>query len=167
LFQYLGISLVVAILLIPIVRWFWKRFDLPSKSALAIFAQREKDSEEAMLWTKIEVQVAAETKERREYEMKQREKQEMLGKSLTESEASEVWNSLGIDVPIQPVEREEAPPVIIRSTNQNEEPDWELIEKIRKIGQPVEGVPEAPDLELMIRQKQSETVVNSDWAADW
>ena len=76
--------------------------------------------------------------------MKQKEKQERSGKSLDETQSAEVWNKLGIDVPIQPVEREIAPAIVeeketevieltldnaLKSSQSPEEPDWELVQK--------------------------------------
>ena len=84
--------------------------------------------------------------------MKQKEKQERSGKSLDEETSANLWNKLGIDVPIKPVEREEAPPVELEkqpviTTDSPSEPDWELVEKMARLDAPLEGVPEAPDLE--------------------
>ena len=76
LFQWIGIGLVIALILIPIVRWFWKRFDMPSKWAIEVLQQKEKEAEEAQMWAGIESQVEAEETARREFEMKQKQKQE-------------------------------------------------------------------------------------------
>ena len=92
------------------------------------------------------------------------ENQEKSGKSLSEGESETAWAALGIDVPINPVEREQ-PPKIETQEKQNEEPsilltqpepekntqapDWELVAKLSNLDQPVEGVPEAPDLEAV------------------
>ena len=45
------------------------------------------------------------------------------------------------------MERNVAPQVIIEK--EIEEPDWELIEKMSKLSEPVEGVPDAPDLDKL------------------
>ena len=42
LFQWIGIGLFVALVLIPLVRWFWKRFDMPSKFAIETMRQQKK-----------------------------------------------------------------------------------------------------------------------------
>ena len=162
LFQMIGIGLAIALILIPIVRWFWKRFDMPSKFALEVQRRKEIEAEEAEMWAGIEAQVEAEETARREFEMKQKEKQERAGKSLDETQSAEVWNKLGIDVPIQPVEREIAPPIVeeketqvieltldnaLKPSQSPEEPDWELVQKMSKLDKPVEGIPEAPDLD--------------------
>ena len=120
LFQWIGLGLAIALILIPTVRWFWKRFDLPSKWALELLMRKEKESEEAEMWAGIEAQVEAEEKARREFEMKQREKQERAGKSLDEEQSVDAWTKLGIDVPIQPIEREEAPAEVLTEIPLNE-----------------------------------------------
>jgi hypothetical protein len=203
LFQWIGLGLGIAIILIPIVRWFWKRFDMPSKRAVEIMQRQEKEQHEAEMWAGIEAQVEAETSAKRESEMKQREKQERGGKTLDEVESVDVWNKLGIDVPIKPVDREIAPPVTLEKTPSDEEtddeslaepgdeaeqaeapdePDWELIDKMANLSEPMEGVPDAPDLqELVIEEPpksveiepqvlmQKEEFVNDepDWPVKW
>jgi hypothetical protein len=172
LFQWIGLGLGVAIILIPIARWFWKRFDMPSKRAVEIMQRQEKEQHEAEMWAGIEAQVEAETSAKRESEMKQREKQERGGKTLDEVESVDVWNKLGIDVPIKPVDREVAPPVISESILEGqesestleskdepepaevpEEPDWVLVEKMANLSEPIAGIPNAPDLqELTIKE---------------
>ena len=168
LFQMIGLGLVIALILIPIVRWFWKRFDMPSKFALEVLRRKEIEAEEAEMWAGIEAQVEAETAAKREFEMKQREKQERAGKVLDESQSSEVWNKLGIDVPIQPVEREVAPSVVVQQDSQGieltmdnalkskgnqSEPDWELVQKMSNLDKPIEGIPEAPDLDQLSEEE--------------
>ena len=164
----IGIGLAIALILIPIVRWFWKRFDMPSKFALEVLRRREIEAEEAEMWAGIEAQVEAEETARREFEIKQKEKQERAGKSLDETQSAEVWNKLGIDVPIQPVEREIAPPIVeeketgvieltldnaLKPSKSPEEPDWELVQKMSKLDKPVEGIPEAPDLDSLSEEE--------------
>ena len=164
LFQWIGLGLFVALVLIPSVRWFWKRFDMPSKFALETMRQQKKDAAEARMWSSIEAKVQAEEDARQALEIRQREKQESSGKSLDAEQSADVWNKLGIDTPIQPVERVEAPPVVLEKSestieltmenalkldNKPEAPDWELVEKMSNLDKPVEGVPEAPDLDIL------------------
>ena len=164
LFQWIGIGLFVALVLIPSVRWFWKRFDMPSKFALETMRQQKKDAAEARMWSSIEAKVQAEEDARQALEIRQREKQESAGKSLDAEQSADVWNKLGIDTPIQPVQRVEAPPVVLEKSestieltmenalkldNKPEAPDWELVEKMSNLDKPVEGVPEAPDLDIL------------------
>ena len=164
LFQWIGIGLFVALVLIPSVRWFWKRFDMPSKFAIETMRQQKKDAAEARMWSSIEAKVQAEEDARQALEIRQREKQENAGKSLDAEQSADVWNKLGIDTPIQPVERVEAPPVVLEKSestieltmdnalkldNKPEAPDWELVEKMSNLDKPMEGVPEAPDLDIL------------------
>ena len=157
LFQWIGIGLVIALILIPIVRYFWKRFDLPSKRAQELLKQREEEAIESRMWQSVEAQVEAEKQIAREIEMKRKENQEKSGKSLSKGESETAWAALGIEAPIQPVERNVVSQVSTKSDenserdsvqveNNQQEPDWELIEKMSNLDKPVEGVPEAPDL---------------------
>ena len=57
LFQWIGIGLVIALILIPIVRWFWKRFDMPSKWAIEVLQQKEKEAEEAQIIAEQQVKM--------------------------------------------------------------------------------------------------------------
>ncbi|MCS5526013.1 MAG: hypothetical protein NZ737_02910 [Candidatus Poseidoniaceae archaeon] len=169
LFEYLGIGLAVAIVLIPIARWFWKRFDLPSKRAVALMEREAEEGHEKAMWASIEAQVEAETQAVREYEMKQKAKQDSAGRTLDEAESDDAWTKLGIDIPIQPVAKIEAPPVVLSKpveevpeeeepTSQTEEPDWELVERMEKLSNPLEGVPEAPDLNVLDNEQMDEPV---------
>jgi len=195
LFQWIGVGLGVAIVLIPTAKWFWKKFDQPSKRALEIMKRHEEDAEEAEVWAGIEAQVEAETATKREFEMKQREKQERSGKSLDEDTSTNAWTKLGVDVPIQPVEREEAPPVILEkaideSDSDDEaefeespdepdvpdepdepdvpdEPDWELVEKMSKLAEPVDGVPDAPNLDELSDEESVSNDEDPDWPFYW
>ena len=161
LFQWIGIGLAIALVLIPIVRWFWKRFDMPSKFAIEAIRRRKKEDEESEMWADIEAQVQADEENRRELENKRIERETAAGWSLDEGESAAAWNKLGIDAPVQPVERVIAPAIVeeqetevIELTLENalksgnpDEPDWELIEKMSNLDKPTEGVPEAPDLD--------------------
>jgi len=160
LFQWIGIGLVIALILIPIVRYFWKRFDLPSKRAQELMKQSEEEAIESRMWQSVEAQVEAEKQMAREIEMKRKENQEKSGKSLSKGESDSAWAALGIEAPIQPVERNVVSQVSTQSDensesdsvqfeNNQQEPDWELIEKMSNLDKPVEGVPEAPDLDSL------------------
>ena len=195
LFQWIGVGLGVAIVLIPTAKWFWKKFDQPSKRALEIMKRHEEDAEEAEVWAGIEAQVEAEVAAKREFEMKQREKQERSGKSLDEDTSTNAWTKLGVDVPIQPVEREEAPPVTLEKAKDEsdsdseaefeespdepdepeeagepeepEEPDWELVEKMSKLAEPVDGVPDAPNLDELSDEESVSNDEDPDWPFYW
>ena len=85
---------MIALILIPAVRWFWKRFDMPSKFAIETFRQRKKDEAESRMWASIEAKVQAEEEARQAYEIRQREKEEKGGKPLDSAQSAEVWNKL-------------------------------------------------------------------------
>ena len=161
LFQWIGIGLAIAIVLIPIARWFWKRFDLPSKFALETMRRQKQEDEESEMWAGIEAQVQAAEDKKRELEVKRMERETAASRSLDEGESAAAWNKLGIDAPIQPVKPGEVSPIneikgstqieltmenALSLTKNPEEPDWELIEKLSNLDKPTEGVPEAPDL---------------------
>ena len=172
LFQWIGLGLVVAIILIPIVRWFWKRFDMPSKHAQDLIKQTKEEAAEARMWQSIEAQVEAEKAAVREIEMKRKENQEKSGKSLSEGESENAWAALGIEVPIQAVEREKPPEIkkepsdvdkisldnTIQEKN-TQEPDWELISKLSNLDKPTEGVPEALDLDTLESENESKSEI--------
>ena len=164
LFQWIGTGLFVALVLIPSVRWFWKRFDMPSKFAIETMRQQKKDADEARMWSSVEAKVQAEEDARQAFEIRQIEKQKSAGKSLDAEQSADVWNKLGIDTPVQPVERVEAPPVILGNVESTIElttdnalkldkkpdaPDWDLVKKMSNLDKPMQGVPEAPDLDIL------------------
>ena len=155
---------------------------MPSKLALEHRRRQEKEAEETEMWSNIESQIEIEESAKRNIEMKQKQKQQLAGKSLDAESSVEVWNKLGIDAPIKPVKREEPPPIIIdkdndiASNNDSEElvpkePDWELVDKMAKLSEPVEGVPEAPDLQELSNpdsdDENQSTQTEAGWADDW
>ena len=159
---------------------------MPSKWALEYRQRQQKEAEEAEMWASIESRVEAEESSKRDFEMKQKQKHQLAGKSLDENQSVDVWNKLGIDAPITPVKREQPPPVSLendseggaeKSSNSDagkpvpEAPDWELVDKMAKLSKPVEGVPEAPDLEeLSSMDEVDETEpepTQAGWADDW
>jgi hypothetical protein len=172
LFQWIGIGLTIAIILIPIVRWFWKRFDSPSKRTQELMKQSKEEAAEARMWQSIEAQVEAEQARVREIEMKRKENQEKSGRPLSEGESETAWAALGIDVPMNPVDRE-LPPKIKTQEKQDEEPsilltqpeppkntqppDWELVAKLSNLNQPIEGVPEAIDLDAIHEESETDS----------
>ena len=159
---------------------------MPSKWALEYRQRQEKEAEEAEMWASIESRVEAEESSKRDFEMKQKQKHQLAGKPLGEDQSVDVWNKLGIDTPITPVKKEEPAPVSLETVsveptenllNSNagktvpKAPDWELIDKMSKLSEPVEGVPEAPDLEELSSKNGTEDngaeKTQSGWADDW
>ena len=158
LYQLIAIGLAVALILIPIVRWFWLRFDMPSKWVLADKKRRKEEEEEAAMWAKIDDRIAEEKSSQREFEMLRKQKQESAGRSLNEVESSDAWTKLGIHVPLNPVVKNETSDTIIeKKIQQNGQspnaPDWELVDRMSKLSEPLEGIPHAPDLELLYEEE--------------
>jgi len=159
---------------------------MPSKWALEYRQRQQKEAQEAEMWASIESRVEAEESSKRDFEMKQKQKHQLAGKSLDEDQSVDVWNKLGIDAPIAPVKREQPPPVSLENNSEGETekpsnsnvgklvpeaPDWELVDKMAKLSEPVEGVPEAPDLEELSSMDEGvETEPEppqAGWADDW
>ena len=103
------IGLLVAIILIPIVKWFWKRFDKPSKAMIEHKEEQQRQREEQRTWHRIEQQVeienrAAETKaleDRRRAELRER------ARPPTEDVKSEAFAALGTSEPLKPIIRDD------------------------------------------------------------
>jgi hypothetical protein len=60
LVRFLVIGLVVAAVLVPVVRWFWNRFDRPTEAQLEFDEAKQKKREEERMWRQIEAQMRAE-----------------------------------------------------------------------------------------------------------
>ena len=60
LVRLLVIGLVVAAVLVPIVRWFWSRFDRPTEAQIEYEEAKRKKREEERMWRQIEAQMRAE-----------------------------------------------------------------------------------------------------------
>lgn len=60
LVRFLVIGLVVAAVLVPVVRWFWKRFDRPTEAQLEHEEAKRKKREEERMWRQIEAKMRAE-----------------------------------------------------------------------------------------------------------
>ena len=159
---------------------------MPSKWALEHRQRQQKEAQEAEMWASIESRVEAEESSKRDFEMKQKQKHQLAGKSLDEDQSVDVWNKLGIDAPITPVKREQPPPVNLENDSEGktekssngdvvkpvpEEPDWELVDKMAKLSEPVEGVPGAPDLEELSSMVEADETdsgqTKAGWADDW
>ena len=158
LFNWIGLGLGSALVLIPTVRWFWKRFDMPSKFALDIIRKRKEDEKEAQMWASIELQIQEEEDKKREYYLKQRERIDTAGKSFDKNQEIDVWSKLGIKVELDTTINQKTDSKVASETfeltmenalpikSNNQEPDWELIKKMSNLDIPQDGVPEAPDL---------------------
>jgi hypothetical protein len=52
-------ALAVSILLIPLVRWFWRRWDVPSKESREFIAELKVEQQEKEVWQEVEEYEAA------------------------------------------------------------------------------------------------------------
>ncbi len=153
-FQWIGIGLTIALVSIPIVRWFWKKFDMPSKLAMDVIRRDKIESREIEIWGEIE---------------NQQNMIEPIGGKLKIDKISDdgsvnlldkdqtaiAWSKLGIEKPLQPVEKTVSALEVSEESKSFEEPekesyadapDWELIKKMSELSSPIQGVPSAPDL---------------------
>lgn len=205
-------GLVIAIILIPIVWWFWKRFDRPSEELIEYQEAKAKQKEEAQMWAQIEQdmknqeQVAKQAAANALAKIEARKRAE----SIKSVDVANAWSSLGMtDVEVSKAEvqaekqesldrhargatslddselepeldvddllaagpltkvRSDAPEIetgkadaIIEYNTQ--EPDWELIQKLKEIAdgeanipEGAEDLPEAPNLELLEYERKS------------
>lgn len=159
LFHWIGIGLVIAVVLIPVVRWFWKRFDMPSKFAIESIKRRKQEAKEAELWERIESQIRDDKREHEDFIERQKMKENNSGRSMNAFEAANAWSKLGVYSPLVPVKKpqkietkisvESLSKDITHSRYSVEEPDWELIKRMSELSEPVDGVPKAPDLEIV------------------
>ncbi len=103
------IGLIVTVILVPIVKWFWKRFDRPSKAMIEHEEEQQRQREEQRTWNRIEREVeaerlAAETKaldDRMRVELRER------ARPPTEDVKSEAFAALGTSEPLRPVIRDD------------------------------------------------------------
>ena len=153
-FQWIGIGLTIALVSIPIVRWFWKKFDMPSKLAMDVIRRDKIESREIEIWGEIE---------------NQQNMIEPIGGKLKidkinddgsvnlldKDQTAIAWSKLGIEKPLQPVEKTVSALDVSEESESFEEPekesyadapDWELIKKMSELSSPIQGVPSAPDL---------------------
>lgn len=205
-------GLVIAIILIPIVWWFWKRFDRPSEELIEYQEAKAKQKEEAQMWAQIEQdmrnqeqvakQAAAnalakiEARKRAEsiksvdvanawsslgmsevevskteVQTKKQESSDLLAKGASSLDDSEIEPEMNVDDllatrPLTKV-RSDAPEIetgmadaVIEYNTQ--EPDWELIQKLKEIAdgeatipEGADDLPEAPNLELLEYERKS------------
>ena len=74
---------------------------------------------------------------------------------LDKDQTAIAWSKLGIEKPLQPVEKTVSALEVSEESKSFEEPekesyadapDWELIKKMSELSSPIQGVPSAPDL---------------------
>lgn len=102
LVQWLLIGLGIAIVSLPLVRLFWKRWDKPTPEMVALVEEQREKVAEARVWAAIEAKIDAETIKKHEWAEVQMAKAVALvkAKPLNEVSASKAWDALGVDEPI-------------------------------------------------------------------
>ena len=112
LVRFLVIGLVVAAVLVPIVRWFWKRFDRPTEAQLEFEEAKQKKREEERMWRQIEAKMRAEEAAAEEAAAMARKRSELVAQAAPR--AANVEAALGA----LGLEQVEVPATDARSTNQ-------------------------------------------------
>ena len=102
LVQWLLIGLAIAIVSLPLVRWFWKRWDKPTPEMIAHNEEQIEKAAEARVWAAMEAKIDAEVAKKNEWAEIQMAKAVALvkAKPLDEVSASKAWDALGVDEPI-------------------------------------------------------------------
>ena len=102
LVQWLLIGLTIAIASLPLVRWFWKRWDKPTPEMIAHNEEQIEKAAEARVWAAMEAKIDAEVAKKHEWAEIQMAKAVALvkAKPLDEVSASKAWDALGVDEPI-------------------------------------------------------------------
>jgi hypothetical protein len=102
LVQWLLIGLAIAIASLPLVRWFWKRWDKPTPEMIARGEDQREQVAEARVWAAMEAKIDAEAAKKHEWAEIQMAKAVALvkAKPLNEVSASKAWDALGVDEPI-------------------------------------------------------------------
>lgn len=102
LVQWLLIGLTIAIASLPLVRWFWKRWDKPTSEMIAHNEEQIEKAAEARVWAAMEAKIDAEVAKKHEWAEIQMAKAVALvkAKPLDEVSASKAWDALGVDEPI-------------------------------------------------------------------
>ena len=102
LIQWLLVGLAIAIVSLPLVRWFWRRWDKPTSEMIAHDEEQREQVAEERVWAAMEAQVDAEVTKKHEWAEIQMAKAVALvkAKPLDEVSASKAWDALGVDEPI-------------------------------------------------------------------
>lgn len=161
LVQWLLAGFVVSLLFIAIARWFWKRYDRPSKEAIEWQRQQEEKRKEQEVWESVEMQMrreAVEAEQKAAFQLK-REVAAASGKGPDARAVAKAFESLGsASKPIDDIETnamENIPDLVeVRQDHwddaeesEPQEPDWELVERLKRIAES-EETEETPHPEL-------------------
>ena len=66
--QLLLYGLLACLVLIPVSRWFWKKWDLPSRQTKEEIAEQRRERQEERMWREKEVEIQAEIAEKKKWE---------------------------------------------------------------------------------------------------
>lgn len=107
LVRLLVTGLVVAAILVPVVRWFWSRFDRPTEAQVAYEEERARQKQEARMWAQIEAKMRADeaAAEKAAAEARYRLELEARAKGADRSQIRGAISALGSEE-LQPVLRE-------------------------------------------------------------
>ena len=97
-------SLVGSILLIPLVRWFWKRWDSPSKESREYIAELKVEQQEKKVWQEAEKYEAAVQKVREKWT-----KSEITAPMLEEEKSAAIEALLGSEGAAKAIETQAGP----------------------------------------------------------
>ena len=98
LVEALVTGLLIAIILIPIVWWFWKKFDRPSDEQIEFEEAKAKQKEEAQMWAQIEKEMRDQEKVAKEAASKALAKIDArkLAEAVNSVDVANAWSSLGM-----------------------------------------------------------------------
>ena len=98
LVEALVTGLVIAIILIPIVWWFWKKFDRPSDEQIEFEETKAKQKEEAQMWAQIEKEMRDQEKVAKEAASKALAKIDARkrAEAVNSVDVANAWSSLGM-----------------------------------------------------------------------
>ena len=98
LVEALVTGLVIAIILIPIVWWFWKKFDRPSDEQIEFEEAKAKQKEEAQMWAQIEKEMRDQEKVAKEAASKALAKIDARkrAEAVNSVDVANAWSSLGM-----------------------------------------------------------------------
>jgi len=91
-------GLVIAIILIPVVWWFWKKFDRPSDEQIEFEEAKAKQKEEAQMWAQIEKEMRDQEKVAKEAASKALAKIDARkrAEAVNSVDVANAWSSLGM-----------------------------------------------------------------------
>ncbi len=144
-------GLVFAIIGVPLVRWFWFRYDKPTPEMLEAQRQQKEMHAETKVWMKMEAKLAQEQAKRDEIqEMRRRKAMEAArAKPLDDDSAAMAWQALGMSSTIS-IEASPITESVVESTPED-------LESGQNHDLPNARIDTAENSSLIDFQKKSET----------